>query len=204
MGILADMTDFFASLTPNKQCSLKKGQSLFRQGDVVEYLYSISTGCIRLQRLTLDGSESIMYEGISGSFAEASLFSSHYHCEAIAVEDSNLTAYTKDIVIQHLTNNPLQSLEFMTTLAKQVQQLRTHLNLRNIKSARERIYRYFVISAKTVDNLNFVKVTTSLKDLAKQLGLAHETFYRELAKLEKDDLVERHANGDIIVRKITD
>lgn len=194
------MNNIFDSFTAVKQITLEKDEYLFHQGDEVKYLYLINDGRIRMLRLTLDGKESVMYEGSSGdTFAEASLFAEHYHCDAIAVQKSTIDVFKKSTLLDNLKNNPQLSTIYMSLFARQVQQLRTHLELRNIKSAHERIYQYFILNT---DSTGKVVLTSSLKDLARQLGLAHETFYRALSTLEKDKLISREDDGNILISPV--
>lgn len=191
------MNNIFTSISADKQITLSKGEFLFHAGDSVENFYLVIQGRIRMSRLTLDGKESIMYEGIAGeTFAEASLFSDKYHCDAVAVEDGTLDVFNKAHFLTSLENNPQLSQTYMAMLARQVQQLRTQIELRNINSAHERTYKFLVLNA---DTTGLVTLHTSLKDIALQLGLAHETFYRSLSKLEKEELITRQPNGDIFI-----
>lgn len=194
------MKNIFDSFCPGKQLSYDKNQYLFHQGDMVENLYYIETGQIRMLRLTLDGKETVMFEGGDQSnFAEASLYSVQYHCDALVVQDSQIIAYRKKDILELFDNNPQLSSNYMAQLARQIQQLRTHLELRNINSAHERIYHFLVLNT---DSNAKVVLQDSLKDLAKQLGLAHETFYRALAKLEKNKLIHREATGEIFITSV--
>lgn len=188
------MHNIFEALKPVKQLTLEKDEYLFRAGDAVKYLYRIQQGHIRMLRLSLDGKESVMYEGGAGdTFAEPSLFSDHYHCDAVAVCDARLDVFDKPEILEYLNSNAQAATAFMAQLARQVQQLRTDLELRNIASARERIYQFVVLNA---DSAGCVTLAKSLKDLSRQLGLAHETFYRELARLEKDKLIRRESGDE--------
>jgi DNA-binding IclR family transcriptional regulator len=74
-------------------------------------------------------------------------------------------------------------------LSYQVHDLRTLIELRTIRSAKERVLTYLLQHAEIGGNT--VHVAGSLKDLAQELGLAHETFYRTLAELEREGRVER-------------
>ena len=194
------MKNIFDTITPIKQVTLTKNTYLFHQGDTVKFLFRIKEGQIRLLRLTLDGKESIMYEGGSGEmFAEPSLFSETYHCDAIAMQDSKLDVFEKKQFLATLMENNDLSLAYTAMLARQVQKLRTHVELRNVKSAHERVYQFLVLEA---DPSGQIVLMSSLKNLARQLGLAHETFYRALSKLEKAHLIQRQKDGGILLTAI--
>jgi len=62
------------------------GQTLFRTGARTAGLYEIVTGKVRLVRVDRSGREAVLQVAAPGdTLAEASLFSSTYHCDAIAL-----------------------------------------------------------------------------------------------------------------------
>jgi CRP-like cAMP-binding protein len=98
-----------------------------------------------------------------------------------------INCYPKRQVLEAFREYPEKAEEFMSLLANQVRTLRTFLELRNILSARQRIFEYLLLSASP-DNHELL-VCQSFKELAAELGLAHETFYRMLAKLEQEQII---------------
>ena len=87
---------------------------------------------------------------------------------------------------------------FTATLARQVMNLRTRIEQRNIRSARERVRHFLALNAgadgRTVD------LPGTLKDLAAELGLTHEALYRTLAALERSGEIKR-ARGKITLAR---
>lgn len=77
--------------------------------------------------------------------------------------------------------------------------LRTRLELRNIRSARERVQTYLALNARADGRTIALKGT--VKDLAAELGLTHEALYRTLSKLEAEGTIAR--TKDEIVLKNT-
>ena len=77
----------------------------------------------------------------------------------------------------------------MAMLARQVMNLRTSLEQRNIHSARERIRHYLAINLGP--DGRSVPLAGTLKDLASTLGLTHEVLYRTLSQMQKDGEVAR-------------
>ena len=67
--------------------------------------------------------------------------------------------------------------------------LRTRLEQRNIRTARDRVRHYLAVSAD-VDGRT-VALSGTLKDVASELGLTHEALYRTLAEMEADGEIER-------------
>jgi len=176
-------------LTP-QGLSLSKGDMLFKQGDPVTNIYFIKIGKIKLIRNTSDGSPVILHIGEQGeSIAEASLFSDLYHCSAIADSNSTVLYVKKSVLLIFMQENPKVMIELLAILSHQVRDLRTINEIKNIHSANERILSYIKTNAN--ENLE-LKLNLSLKDIAHKIGLAHETFYRELKSLENLGKIKRY------------
>lgn len=172
--------------------ALAKGDCLFEQGKGVVNLYLINSGRVKLIRNTIDGTPLIAHTSERGeTIAEASLFTEHYHCSAIADVPTNVSFVKKKELLQHLDNNPLEMKKLLAVLARQVRDLRTINEIKNIRSAKERILAYI---RSNIDNNNEMVLELSLKDTAHKIGLAHETFYREIKKLEESTVIIRKGN----------
>ncbi len=169
--------------------SLKKGEALFRQGEIVTRLHVIDEGRIQLNRNSVDGSPTVLQVALAGEMvAEPSLFSNAYHCTAIADRSSSGFSVRKQDLIEYLSSSPQASMQVMEILAQQIRDLRTLHEIRNIRSAKERAFSYLRLMSDEQDQ---VQLHMSLKDVAYRLGLSHEAFYRALKQLEDDNLIQR-------------
>jgi CRP-like cAMP-binding protein len=178
---------------------LRAQEFLFRQGDQARNIFAVDDGRIKLARYLSNGKSVVMHVARAGHmFTEAALFSDVYHCNAVAETKARVTAYAKKDVLEALDREPRLAIECVASLAHEVQRLRMQLELHSIRSARERILQCLLLAADPA-SLRVV-LQAPLKDMATNLGLAHETFYRELARLERDKVIERE--GSIIrIRK---
>ncbi len=162
---------------------LAKGECLFRQGDAVVGFYYVERGKIKLIRDTVEGGQALIYVALPGqTLAEASLFFDHYHCSAVADAESDVIVYRKSALLAYLEQHPAAMKDFLQLFAAQVRDLRAINEIKNIRAASERILAYI---RHGMNGRQELRLTMSLKDLAYQLGLAHETLYRELKKLEE-------------------
>ena len=89
----------------------------------------------------------------------------------------------------------------MTRLAHQLQELRTRMELRNIRSARERLMQYLRLRAG-IDG-HTVAIEGQLQDIAAEIGVTREALYRTLAALEADGSIARTETG-IVLKKSAD
>ncbi len=169
--------------------SFKKGETLFNQGDTVKRIFLVNEGKVKLVRNTIDGTPVVLHVGLSGeTIAEASLFSEEYHCSAQADVASTLQSISKPALLTHLHNNPLGMQQLLAVFSRQVRDLRAINEIKNIRSAKARILAY--IRCNISENRQ-MKLELSLKELAQHIGLAHETLYRELRKMEDQGLIHR-------------
>jgi len=179
--------------------ALEAGQALFRTGQRTVGFYEVVTGNVRLVRVDRAGREAVLHVAVAGeTLAEASLFASAYHCDAIAMTAAVVRLYPKALVLAEFERNPKAAQAFMATLARQVMNLRARLEQRNIHSAHDRIWHYLALN--TGADGRTVKVTSTLKQLAVELGLTHEALYRTLADMAAAGEIER-LNGKIRLAK---
>lgn len=176
---------------------LKAGEALFRLGDKTTGLFEIVSGRVRLARVDRSGREAVLYvAGAGETIAEASLFSPHYHCDAIASTDAIVRLFPKPEVLAAFEKEPKAAQAFAATLARQVMTLRTRIEQRNIRSARGRVRHYLSVNADADGRA--VALPGTLKDLAAELGLTHEALYRTISVLERAGEITR-AKGRILL-----
>jgi CRP-like cAMP-binding protein len=127
------------------------------------------------------------------------LFSPTYHCDAIGSADTVVRLYPKAAIFAKFRRDPKACQAFMAMLAGQVTDLRTRLEERNIRSARDRVCHYLSVNIgvdrRTVD------LSGTIKDLAGHLGLTHEALYRTLSRMEAAGEIQR-LKGKIRLRKL--
>lgn len=166
------------------------GASLFRQGDAADAVFVIESGRLALIRHAVDGKRLVLHVARAGdSFAEAALFSPAYHCDAIAEAPSRVAVIPKPALLAALAKDQSLVQALLARLARQVQALRAQLEIRNIKSAKERVWQTLLLTAG--GQANTITFDRPLKDLAAEIGLTHEAFYRALADLEKAGRIRR-------------
>lgn len=174
---------------------LDRGEMLFHREDQPLGLYLLEKGEIRLTRTDAEGREIILFRALPGdTFAEASLFSATYHCDAVASVPGIVRLYPKAAVLAAFSADSTIAEAFMATMARQVMTLRTRLENRNFRTARERVLHHLGLQATGHDRV--IRLTGDLKTMASELGLTHESLYRTLASLETEGAIQR-TKGEI-------
>ncbi|MBI2236213.1 MAG: Crp/Fnr family transcriptional regulator [Magnetospirillum sp.] len=173
-----------------RERGLDAGQALFRQGDATFGIFAVVSGRLGLVRHTSEGREVAVHVASAGdTFAEAALFSDVYHCDAVAAVSSRIAVLPKDAVLRAFAADPAAALGFTARLARQVQTLRSRLEIRNLRSASERVHQFLLLAAKA----GTVDFDRPLKEVAAEVGLSHEAFYRALAALARQGHIIRRS-----------
>jgi CRP-like cAMP-binding protein len=177
--------------------SLASGQPLFRQGESVSALYRLESGRLRLVRHTENGTEVVVHLARPGeTFAEASVFADAYHCDAVAETASRVAAMPKVAFLAALARDPATSVRFARLLATQVVDLRARIELRNIRSAQERLLTWLRLRAN--GSPLRVALEGTWTDVAAEIGLTREALYRALAKLDAEGRIVRTRHGVLL------
>lgn len=180
---------------------LKAGEALFRLGDKATGFYEVVSGRVRLVRVDRVGRETVLHiAGPAETLAEASLFSGQYHCDAVASSDATVRVYPKRQVVSVFEKDPKALKTFTAMLAHQVMSLRTRLQQRNIRSARERVRQFLALNIGP--DGRSVELHGTLKDLAAEIGLTHEALYRALAALERAGEIKRAGNKIMLLKRV--
>ncbi|MBV9771002.1 MAG: Crp/Fnr family transcriptional regulator [Bryobacterales bacterium] len=172
---------------------LDRGDTLYRQGEPVEAVFAVEYGRLQLCTSTSEGRQVPLYTVRTGEcVAEAALFAQNYCSDVVAEIRSRVRSFPINTLRDTLRKRPDLAAEFMALQATRCNTLRISLELRSLRSARSRILRFIEISAP--QGSDTVTLDRSLKNVADDLGLTHEVFYRTLKGLIAEGLVKRTKN----------
>lgn len=177
-----------------KTFAAKRGDALFRQGQRTHGFFRVVSGGVVLQRMTETGDVLVIHRAAEGDyFAEASIFSDAYHCDAVCLSDSNVVCYDRGIILDLMRAGSDFSMQFSQHLANQVQQYRAHSEILAIRSAKHRVF------AAVQAGYHQGAVT----ELAGRINLTHEACYRALAELCRGDTLQRVGRGKYVLSERT-
>lgn len=172
---------------------LARGETLYRQGEPAQAVFAVEYGRLQLCTSTSDGKQVPLYTVRSGEcVAEAALFAQNYCSDVVAEVRSRVRSFPVKTLQDTLRKRPDLAAEFMALQAQRCNTLRISLELRSLRSARCRILQYLQIAASAGSTT--ITLDRTLKNLADDLGLTHETFYRTLSQLIAEGLVKRTRN----------
>ncbi|WP_017231462.1 Crp/Fnr family transcriptional regulator [Pandoraea sp. B-6] len=170
-------------------CRYEANTYVFKRGQRVESVYLIQTGQVLLRRDEAHGESITLQTGGPGDFlAEASLFSSHYHCDAFSGSASELLAFPAKTLLSCLQRDAGFAIDWIRLLSRQLVRTRARAERLTLRSPRERVLHCLRLEC---DDQGRFKPPGTLMQWAFTLGIAHETLYRTLAQLEHDGTIVR-------------
>ena len=165
-----------------------KGQRIFRFGDEAEAVYRVLDGEVCLTRFSPEGAEIVLHRAREGEFfAEASLFGTHYHCDAICTRSGRCLRLPAEALRHSLANDPGFAMEWIATLSRNLRRQRAAQERLGLKSLRMRVIHYLVDRGKD----GRVELDQPIIRWAVELGASHEALYRTLAEMEREGILQR-------------
>jgi CRP-like cAMP-binding protein len=157
--------------------AFSKGETLFRVGDPVRHLYLVQSGQLGLRRISLSGTEMLLQiAGANVIFAESSAYAPCYHCDGIALQDSECRMLPRKTFRARLAADPGLLDHWASFLAKTVQAARTRAEIRGLKTVAERLDMWLALGPQTMPPKG------QWQTVAAELGVSREALYREVAR----------------------
>lgn len=155
---------------------LAPGAAVFHRGDEVERLHVVRSGAIRLLRHQEDGHPVILQRACPGDIlAEASVFSAHYHCGAVALTESVTEAFAVGDIRRLLETDIGFCRAWAASMSHQLQAARRRAELMSLRTVSERLDFWLVWNEGGMPEKGV------WKDVAEEIGVSPEALYRELA-----------------------
>lgn len=181
--------------------NMNKGQRIFRFGDEVDAVYRVLDGEVCLTRFSPEGSEIILHRAREGDFfAEASIFGSQYHCDAICTRPGYCLRLPAEALRHCLANEPDFAMEWVAILSRNLRRQRAAHERIGLKSLRMRVIHYLVDRGEA----GVVKLDQPIMRWAVELGASHEALYRTLAEMEQDGVLQRQEQTLILLQRQSD
>jgi phosphoenolpyruvate carboxylase len=137
-------------------------------------MFYVIAGEVTLERTGLQGEPVVLQRTRVGFVSEASLKAAKYHCDALAITDSNVIKVPAKELAAALDRDADFASRWISMLNAEVKRLRLHCERLSMKSLKDRVLH--LINTEGVNGE--YQVNTGLKSLAGELGVTHEALYR--------------------------
>lgn len=188
-------------MTTIKPGHYKKGEIVYRAGDKSDSLYIVSSGKIRIYRLSKSGKEQLVRILTAGDFTgELALFSESIHeSYAEAMEETEVCMITRSDLQEFLIKFPSISLKILSEFSIRLEKSEKQATRVSTEKVETRIALFLAecIDSET-QSMVFV-LPMSKKDSASYLGTTPETISRKLTELEDAGYIKQKAHRKIKV-----
>ncbi len=173
---------------------IKRGESLFRTGDPFQSLYAIRSGFFKSRVATADGRDQVSGFQMAGELLGIDgIGSDTHHCDAVALEDSEVCAipYAR---LEELSRNfpPLQH-HFHKVMSREIVRDHGVMLLLGSMRAEERLAAFLLnlsqrFTARGFSASEFILRMTR-EEIGSYLGLKLETVSRAFSKFQDEGLI---------------
>jgi CRP-like cAMP-binding protein len=162
---------------PSGQTSwLGPGEYLFHREQKVASLFMVIAGEVQLIRHQEGGSAIILQRAGPGEIAaEASVFSSRYHCDGIARTDAEIRSVGKEMFLDRFRKDLGFAEAWASRLAREVQNARFRSEVLSLKTVAQRLDAWLEWHDDMPPRGEWVH-------LAFQIGVSPEALYREMTR----------------------
>ena len=171
--------------------SYKKGETVVRQGEVINYMYLLVKGVVRTQMITQEGNaiEIEMLEAVI-PLAPAFIFANNnkYPVDVITMEPCTFLKISKSDWLKEMVHNEKLMINFMTLNSNMAVFLSMKLQMISLKSLKYKLAIFLL--EKTSSEKNYFILKRSRTQLAEYFGVQRPSLARTIKELEDEDIIK--------------
>ncbi|SEK17997.1 CRP/FNR family transcriptional regulator, anaerobic regulatory protein [Carnobacterium iners] len=176
-----------------------QGETIYRPFETADSLYMLKSGKVRIYRLSDTGKEQLIRMVDQNEFTgELALFKKGiYEAFAQALTDCCVCAIKHEDFRELLLQYPKISIEMLSTISQRLGASEQQTTWATTETVRDRLLHFLISLVDSTQEEPIVELKMAKKDLASYLGTTSESLSRELARLEKDNIIKKVACGKI-------
>ena len=169
-----------------------KGHLIFQEEDKGDGFYIVSTGKIKVFKLSVEGKEQILHiYGPGHTFGEVPVFEGkNFPASAMAIEDTSILFLPRDKFVNLITTTPALSMNMLADLSKRLRAFTIQIENLSLKEVPARLAAYILTLSGEQKNENKVTLPISKAQLSNLIGTTPETISRILKKMADTQLIE--------------
>lgn len=186
--------------------TIKKGESLFVEGDNVNGVFCIKDGVCKMTKLSANGKDQIVKLSQKGELlGQRSLISDEpANLSAVAVEDMEVCFIPKSDILNFFNNNNAFSMSLMKSVCgdlKDADDMMVNLAQKNVKERLAQTLLYLEEKFGVLEDKS-LRLQLSRDEIASIIGTATESCIRLLSEFKKAGLIELQGKKITILDKV--
>lgn len=173
--------------------TIKKGQSLFEEGDKLNGVYCVRNGVSKLSKLSANGKDQIVKLATKGEvLGQRSVIAEEStNLSAVAVSDMEVCFIPKESITHTLQRNPDFTLEVLRHMAHDLKEADDVIVNISQKTVKQRVAEAFLYLRNNFgeDKDGFLALTLSREDISNVVGTATESAIRIISEFKKKGLI---------------
>lgn len=183
-----------------KHTNLDKGDFVFQAGNLLNSLYVVYKGRVKISRYSPDGKEQVIRILSNGEFfGELTMFTNKtIQTFAEAIEPTVICKLNGDDVKNLLKTNPDVGLKIISELSNRLTVAEEMIEFNTLSTSDAKLARLLL-------NLNKngrVTFPTTKTNLASQIGITSETFSRKLKQFHEKHIIEIVSNKVVVIKDL--
>lgn len=174
--------------------TIKKGDSIFEEGESVNGIYCIKEGVCKLSKLSANGKDQIVKLVKPGELlGQRSMISDEpANLSAVALEEMEVCFIPRNDVLHFFNNNNQFSMNVMKTICGDLKDSDDHMVSMAQKTVKERLAETLLYLEDTfgTNEDGSLRIQLSREELAGMIGTATESCIRLLSEFNKNGLIE--------------
>jgi len=186
---------------------LKRGESLFSEGEPCHGLHIIASGKVRIFKTSVNGREQVLAVNQPGeSVAELPVFDGGvYPASAVAIEETQIAFISQRDFHSYCLEHPQVALKVLSVVGARLRRLVGIIEELSFTTIRQRLVATLLKlaqteGAQTAGGIEF-QLPATHQELANQLGTVRELISRNLMRLQAEGLLDVDARR-IVVKDI--
>lgn len=174
--------------------TIKKGEVIFNEGDVMNGVYCIKEGTCKLVKMNSNGKDTIIQLITKGELlGQTSILTEEKSTlSAVAVDDMRVCFIPKNEILGFIDNNKSFSFEVTKNVCKNLNDATNFAVNHTHKTVKERlaISLLEILNSAGTDNEGYLNLQLTREEIASMVGTATESCIRLLADLKKENLID--------------
>ena len=174
--------------------TVKKGEVIFNEGDVMNGVYCIKEGTCKLVKMNSNGKDTIIKLITKGELlGQTSILTEEKSTlSAIAVDDMRVCFIPKNEILGFIDDNKSFSLEVTKNVCQNLNDAINFAVNHTHKTVKERlaISLLEILNSAGTDNEGYLNLQLTREEIASMVGTATESCIRLLAELKKENLID--------------
>jgi CRP-like cAMP-binding protein len=181
--------------------SYHKGQLIFAEGDEGIGFYVVTSGRVKIFKLSSEGKEQIFHIfGPGEPFGEVAVFTGRpFPAFAEAFSQNDVLFFPRDAFIGLIRNDPTLSLNMLAVLSVRLRKFTSLVEDLSLKEVPSRVAAYLLHLSGKEHDAGHIELDITKGQLASLLGTIPETLSRILSKMNKQQLINIEGSHITIV-----